>query len=389
MPNFPKPPKLYYYLAELVVFIILCCLSVFAYWRIGENLNQTYKTYPIYKNINQNLVKSTWVNEFIDDKNNLVVNFEDCNTSLKVRELSHFKIFSKTLTLDDKSKVVGLFISADLSKDSRLERVSEKIICTKNKVLTTESTSTSDRIINFTEDLGSQLERSLGIDTSDAFNERPRKHFSSGERDGYYYDYKIFPWSKDDSNAIITSIQSDIVTDSKYKYMDIVDLDKVANNQFLNQSNLGQNKNIVAIGCDKNLQENLDYNICKIWNRQKGIFFDLKDFDREFVFEGKSYMDNQFLIFKSSDNCKDRYKVYNYNTESNQLNDLNIGIDFKYCIAIEQGTLLEVNCPTSDIGPDAKKCFKKDSDYQTYIKEYNEEQAKNKATEAELAKYLE
>jgi len=49
----------------------------------------------------------------------------------------------------------------------------------------------------------------------------------------------------------------------------------------------------------------------------------------------------------------------------------------------------DVECMKYMEGEETKKCFKSEEYYQKYIKEYNDEQAKNKAAQAELAKYLE
>jgi hypothetical protein len=72
-----------------------------------------------------------------------------------------------------------------------------------------------------------------------------------------------------------------------------------------------------------------------------------------------------------------------------------VGFNLKPEILISEEAFLslDINCDPSmgleKFIPLDFKCFKKDTDYLTYIKAYNDEQAKNKAAEAELGKYAE
>ena len=141
---------------------------------------------------------------------------------------------------------------------------------------------------------------------------------------------------------------------------------------------------------------------CYIFDQNNNPIVDLSSIDSDIGprwYRGKKNGENIRYVYKKAgtDYCGYFITVYEFNFKEDSLkpiSDLN-GIS---CPGIGIIASTQFNNDFVDFGncydeiftiAKPKQCFKKDSDYQTYLKAYNDEQAKNKAAEKELAKYLE
>jgi hypothetical protein len=401
MPTLPKPPKLYFYIAGLAIFILILGSVGFYFYQ---------KQNPTAPDVQNSLTSkeeqakkpdnsSTSVTNpeaqistasFDADQNTDVIVFEECGISLKVE------------------KTDGLFV---------LKKRNELFIGIKNKkwieiLECNDSDFTSKRPLKDDQEYLKWLKNL--IPQSEIYQNPPNWSLMPS----YYFKhdklYYIFSRTIDSPNkSIISSLKFDTSINNNVSVfipVDIVNLLEKSVPSVEEYNKKPQSaKDLFLLGCTTNgkilnssfISGKTDTTSvrCLVTDENWNPLFKL-DFAQGSILGKNSLNENAKYILSEDDfsissgdvMCSQIIEVIKFDFETGLVSKVKTRqpITFIRCAGFNQSSnticdpSIEYESPPLDI-----KCFKKDSDYQTYIKEYNEEQAKNKAAQAELAKYLE
>jgi hypothetical protein len=407
MSNFPKLPKLYYYLAGLAIFILtLGGTGLYFYQKqntpiIPPNVNQTTQnsltlnTEPVKtpneanikpkeesltsSSIPENQISSA---SFDADPNTDVIVFKECNMVFKVDKNSSITSVSKSSQNDD-SIVYGLLISSNYKV---------RISCGTNPFYSGE------KKLNQNGKIPDWIKKAFVNNNSNNFD-----NFD------YYFKqnglfYQISEIANKDKN-VISSFKLGIDNIDNYNKLKIFNLDENSFNnvQTFDEFNKNQKINNVTavniIGCSETANIGiLRSNKCFILNQDFNPIIDFTEQMTKLTGEdyrgtllvGKKKNGGNFILVKQNTDYQETYYVYELNYS---------GIEMKYVKTVYKrfsatsdlglDDLVDRGCAEGKTGENLKPCFKKSSDFQDYIKPYEEELAQNKAAQAELAKYLE
>jgi len=411
MLNFPKPPKLYYYLAGLVVFIIILSGISFYFYQKQSNpvniapTNTTQSSQSSFTSNPEPVKTSDEANikpkeesltsaSFDADPNTDVIVFEECGISLKVNKMDGLKVYSGKFK--DVPDTYKLFVAGANQQDKESSFMNSVISCGKEKFESGTPPIKTTKVPVWLEPYQNYFQ----------FEQIP---YNRDNLIGFKFQNLNFTIEVPQINStkpfLISSIKFDTKNIATTSLIPIFDLNPILNNPAIDYENFQKNfkpvQDIDLIGCNGILRNSL----CVLRNDKLEPILDLwtfvdfngylentpfpnKTFWGSIVYKGRKTPNGRYLITKFDNSCVS-FMVYDFDFKSGIFNKVKRSAD---CISTNvEYDQVDNSCfdRLVDRGEIAKQCFKKDSDYQTYLKAYNEEQANNKAAQAELAKYLE
>ena len=390
MQNLPKPPKLYYYLAGLAIFILILGSAIY-YFNYNKNLttqNSLTSSLGQTKSLgvpnNRLEEENLTLKPLIADQAHNVETLDECGLSVKYpKELSYADIFKNS---PEMLKDINLNDEYFLSK--REFGVSKKL----------DSYSLGDYVF------GSNQEFNVTIDCKNSQTQTPQPKSASDFIDTKFvkevssFEEKYDNWSggsgtKKGETILLHNGTKIKITDehSLFKTFDLK-IQPVLLNKNLDTANLSKISDIGLVGCENNATQITCSIIDQNKNTIKTLFTKNNDSNQDIPesYLGKKSALGRYIITKFFDGCNEQNTISEFNFQTAQQQNIeNANFYIKDCV--NSTYFLEMtNCETSgeykELG---RKCFKSESKYQGYVKEYRDEQALNKSARAELAKYLE
>jgi len=345
---------------------------------------------------------------FDADPNTDVIVFKECNMMLKVNKNTQPIAISSKFEDEDN---VGFSLNIGGYIGEYREPTNQTILCRKDEFVKSEKLKQAENAPEWLKKI--DLKKSI------------KSEYLSQTYPYFYFNdnnlfYSIKAWdtvSVPDQNnpgiyrdlSIISSFKIGIDETDKYNKIKIFDLDS---NMFQNIPKINDLNNITQtiqdlnfIGCS---EISKSYNIgswkCFITDQDYNPIVDMSDEEfvnsNGFLMKGKRSDKSVFLVSKTSLNGGGiLYNIYNFDfkTGANKLEKEFLLTNDSYSFLFNKNSVTYLfkknydgeDCARGKSGIEVKPCIKKDSDYQIYLKAYNDEQAKNKAAQAELAKYLE
>jgi hypothetical protein len=410
MLNLPKLPKLYYYIAGLAVFVLILGGAGFYFYQ-KEN---TASPSPDSTSAAQNTLTN-----FEKDQSKYVIEFKECNMTLKVHNPDQIQVYYRKLP----DQIHALLISPYSS--DKYYRNQEAIICgdtqTKTISILKRQQDTPAAVIPF---WLLEYQSNLKINQSD-FSPPGYLNFKYGD---LFYEYKFFDsgvnflslllpsTTNHQTKSNISSIKFDTNVNNNFNLVPIINIDNQTkqNTTFIINyyKNLKPIEDISLFGCDDKFSF-IDFRNCTILDQNENPIALLNDSENKFSIDnftevelGKKTDSGRYIITKFENLCTKTVNVYNFNfidgsfKKEVYLDTLNT----RECLTNQKDSEFALNWVFSDKdlnkyadvecfryleGEKVRKCFKSEEYYQKYIKEYNDEQAKNKAAQTELSKYLE
>jgi hypothetical protein len=418
MPNFPKPPKLYYYLAGLVVFVLILG-GVGFYFYQKENLLVSYSN-----SIQDNTTKSEKIEDqkpFVSDKYSDVIVWKECDLAIRTKKLhpdsTVYKYFQNSKINDKLKETAEEFREDFLIINFSVTKISFLASCYPKKYdknVTKESLKTFGKLSNIANPI-SQLASQLSF-------------FTDQKKIDVNYSYNVKNYTPDsDQGNLIQGYQIDSLLPSAAS-REIIDLNLIKDIVSINDtefkdklapttsisSNCNNDSNkldpLNSFGCLLFDQNGMPiYNLTNSSNKAQEIYKnseydETKGRTKEYLSGlfgsteygptyGKITSEGQYLRYTYGDSCGSSVYIYEFSFKERKLLEIDGG-SYTGCAGLDiSGDEMIVNTDCfskpENMGQKAKSCFKNTKDFDKYIKEYNEEQAKNDQTRARLAKYLE
>jgi len=398
----PKPPKLHYYLAGLAVFILtLGVVGFYLYQKQNIPTTQTNLTQPSQNSLTsnpepsktsieannkpkeENLVSKTLsvpstkipTSNFEADPNVNTVVFKECNVSLKLNASKDLIVF-KNKKFDTTASTALLIMGTN--KDNKL--FTEGIACSKSENSSNTYTRTS-KYPKWLEEYKDKLDL---------------KQENTGELSLHFkIDDNYFTITPNLNLNLISSVLFRTDNQSSSNSLKIIDLSETKFQNLLEQKKyiapVKKIKDINLIGCDYSIFHFV-YDDCIVADENYEPLFSL-DASSHMIQKGLKTDKSRYLIYYFGDVCVSNASVSEYNFVTGKLDTVDTGgvLRFSGCADLTTNEMqIDADCfNSSKRGTDSKKCFKNPDEYEKYLKEYNDEQAQNKTSDAKLAKYLE
>ena len=418
MPNLPKPPKLYYYLAGLAIFIIILGSVGFYFYQKNDKstITSTPAQTPISLNsLTSNLEESKVSTElnnkpkeqnltsatnpenqissasFDADPNTDVIVFEECGISLKVNKVQNLKAYYHRDQINGlkNSKVLILTYNySETNSPSQKKFYSDSIACGEEYSKTSQLVK-ADKLPPWLSPFKNAI--NFEFDGSNIYFKVNNSSYKL--TDVQINNFKTF---------VITSIKFNTENVNKSATIPVTNLSKILETNFTlsdYEKNYKKVKDISILGCNEYVFLS---NFCFLVDENSNPIFDLNQykskegnyiFAASFLSIGKKSLNGRYVINDYGDVCAVSTFVYEFNFSSGSIEAINSNktLQQSSCADMELNEMqVDAECfKNSKKGADAKNCFKISKEYQTYLKAYNDEQAKKKAAEKELAKYLE
>jgi len=415
MLNFPKPPKLYYYLAGLVVFVLILGGVGFYFYQKQNLFSKTNNTIP------DNSIKSEApqkLEPFVSDEFSDVVIWEECDLAIRVRKLHPeskiYKYSQNSKIYDIKQQPIQEFKEDYLIMNFFVSKSSYQISCYPkqfNKNVNTNYLPTFgklSKIANPTSQLASQLSFFTDQKKVDM-----KYNFSGQDNDFPVLGYQINSESPSVSSRDIIDMNTakNVVSINETEFKDkLQPTTSISTNCTIERNDSRNTEYLKVLGCFLFDQNGMPiYNLTNSSNKAQEIYknseydetkgrtkdylsglFGGNEYSPKF---GKAFPEGQYLSYTYGDSCGSSVYIYEFSFKERKLLEIDGG-SYTGCAGLGisgDKNIVDVECfskPGND-GQKAKPCFKNTKDFDKYIKEYNEEQAKNDQTRARLAKYLE
>jgi len=415
MPNFPKPPKLYYYLAGLAIFILILGGTGFYFYQ-KQNL------FSSSNNFTQG--NSTKVEEpqkpepFVGDEISDVIIWQECDLAIRVRKLHPesriYKYSQESKIYNKQQQPIQEFKEDFLIMNFFVSKSNYQISCYPkqyNKNVSTNYLSTYgklSKIANPTSQLASQLSFFTDQKKVDI-----KYNFSGQDNEFPVLSYQINSESPSTSSRDIIDLNviKDVVSINETEFKDKLQPTTSISTNCTDESNDSRSAEYLKLlGCFLFDQNGIPiYNLTYSSNKAQEIYknsgydetkgrtkdylsglFGSTEYSPTF---GRITSEGQYLSYTYGDSCGSSVYIYEFGFKERKISEIDGG-SYSGCAGIDlsgDGNIVDIDCFSKfgNVGQKAKSCFKNTKDFDKYIKEYNQEQTKNDQTRAELAKYLE
>lgn len=415
MPNLPKPPKLYYYIAGLAIFIIILGSAGFYFYQ-KQNL---FSSSNNFTQVNSTKVEEPQKQEpFVGDEISDVIIWQECDLAIRVRKLHPesriYKYSQDSKIYNKQQQPIQEFKEDFLIMNFFVSKSSYQISCYPkqyNKNVSTNYLSTYgklSKIANPTSQLASQLSFFTDQKKVDI-----KYNFSGQEYEFPVLSYQINSESPSTSSRDIIDMNTtkDVVSINETEFKDkLQPTTSISTNCTDERNDSRSTEYLKLLGCFLFDQDGIPiYNLTNSSNKAQEIYKnseydEVKGRTKDYLSGlfrsseysptlGKADSERQYLSYGYGDVCTTLVIVYEFSFKERRLSEVDGG-NYSGCAGIDISgdvSIINIDCfsKPGNVGQKAKSCFKKTKDFDKYLIEYNEEQAKNDQTRARLAKYLE